>query len=242
MNKKFLLLLALFVPSIVLADTLSEQIEAAKAGLRDNTAQLDQKSHDGTEASAHYAHLQNDVLPLIQESTGRYKADRADLDQELSAMHAAYQDLGQRLAVHNGNRCEAPEDNPSVCDAYNSEADQLDQEAADLATRRDKDRSDDALLEQRRQGLVTQFENLSADTQETFQKIKDARSGYDDLLQVHNRLLKTLQALQSQAAQCQKQLKAKGQGSDDYLKNRCGDAQFDGSDYDADPPPPDPPA
>ncbi len=243
MKLRYLCLVPLLgMATIAAADTLAEQIDALKGSLSGNTDGLQQASKDGADASAEYSRLKTQVLPQLQSDVAKYKTDRQNEDMERADLHSAYQDLGQRLAAHNGTICETTEDNPDACDGYNQEADSLDAEANKLAERRDKDNAYDAELEQQRQSLLTQSTDLSTNTQNAVTQMKEARGRYADLLQEHNRLLAKLQGLLSQVGQCKKQLKAQGNGSNDYLKNQCGDAQFDGSDYNAPVPPPDPPS
>jgi chromosome segregation ATPase len=232
--------LMLTLASIAWANELTDAISQAKGELDANAAALQQASSNGKEAEAQYSQLADSVAPL-KAKTEQYKRQREEQDQKDQAIHADYQALGQRMAAHNGNRCYAPADNLGACAAYDAEAADLNTQKDTLASRRDTARAQDAELEKQRADLSTQWDNLKQDTMKQWGAMKAARSQYNDLLQARARIVERLTALQNQSADCKKQLRARGQGSKDYLKNQCGNVQFDGSSANLPPPPPDPP-
>lgn len=230
----------LTLAATVWASDLTDQISRAQGELDANTAALQQASSNGKEADAQYSQLAASVAPL-KAKTNQYKKQRTDQDMEDQEVHSAYQTLGQRMAAHNGNRCYAPADNPNACSAYNTEADDLNKQKDALAARRDAARAQDAALEQQRIDLKSQWDNLQQDTTKQWSAIKTARAQYNNLLQARARIVQHLTELKKQSADCRKKLRAQGDGSNEYLKNQCGNVQFDGTSANLPPPPPDPP-
>jgi hypothetical protein len=219
-----LLLLLLVLSPMARASDLTDAIAKDMASLNANTATLQSASSAGTEASQHYAHLQNDVLPLIQGTKTRYEADVTSYNMDNAAVKSA-------IDAHNANRC--MED--ACTAAYNAERDRLNARAVEM-------QSQQRLLDQRHDNLLIMYKNLSTDTLETSQKIKQARADYDKTLADRKSLENHLTLLRAESAGCKLLLKAKGQGTNEAMKLKCGDVQFDGSDASLPPPPPDPPS
>ena len=82
-----LLLLLLVLSPMARASDLTDAIAKDMASLNANTATLQSASSAGTEASQHYAHLQNDVLPLIQGTKTRYEADVTSYNMDNAAVN-----------------------------------------------------------------------------------------------------------------------------------------------------------
>lgn len=223
MKLRYLLLFLLLCP-VAYATQLTDSIAKGLADLAANTATLETASSAGTEASKHYDHLQNDVLPLIQGTKTRYESDVSSYNIENAGVKAS-------IDTHNANRC--MEDS---CQAsYNAERDRLNAHAVQM-------QSQEKLLNQRRDDLNTMYKNLSTDTQDTFQKIKQARADYAQALAERRTIVNHLMLLKAQSVGCRTLLKAQGNGTAEALKNKCGNVQFDGSDKNLPPPPPDPPS
>jgi chromosome segregation ATPase len=219
-----LLLMLLVLSPLAHATQLTDAIAKDMADLNANTATLERASSAGTEASQHYAHLQNDVLPLLQGNKTRYQADVASYNMENASVKAA-------IDAHNANRCVQE----ACTAAYNAERDQLNAHAVEM-------QSQERLLDQRRDNLNILYNNLSTDTQDTFQKMKQAQADYQQALADRKTIQNHLILLKAESVGCKVLLEAQGQGSNEALKLKCGDVQFDGANANLPPPPPDPPS
>jgi chromosome segregation ATPase len=223
-NRILFLALLLTMGSMAHANQLTDSIAKDTADLQTNQATLEKASSAGTEASQHYAHLANDVLPLLQGTKTRYEADVTAYNMDNAAVKSA-------IDAHNANRCMQ-----DACAAtYNAERDRLNAQVVEMQSR-------ERLLDQRRDNLKTMYQHLSTDTDETFQKIKQARADYDQALAERKVLQNHLAVLKAESAGCKLLLRAQGYGSTEALKLKCGDVQFDGADASLPAPPPDPPS
>jgi len=214
-----ILLLSIVAHASQLSDAINKDLD----GLKANDTTLANASSAGTEASQHYDHLKNDVLPLIQSTKARYEADVTSYNMENAEVKAA-------IETHNENRC--MED--ACASAYDAERDRLNAHAVQM-------QSQERLLDQRRDDLATMYQKLSTDSQETFQKIKQARADYDQALAERKVIENDLYKLRVESAGCKVLLKATGQGSNEALKMKCGNVQFDDAEGNLPVPPPDPP-
>jgi chromosome segregation ATPase len=223
-NRIPILPLMLLAGSMAHASQLTDAIAKDMASLQTNTATLRNASSAGTEASEHYAHLANDVLPLLQGTKTRYENDVRDYNIENAQVKSA-------IDAHNANRC--MED--ACAPAYNAERDRLNAQAVGMQSR-------EGLLNQRRDDLNTMYKNLSTDTDETFQKMKQAKADYNQTLADRKTLTNHLQLLRAESGACKLLLQVQGNGTAEALKLKCGDVQFDGADANLPLPPPDPPS
>jgi len=218
------LLAVLVLGTVAHASQLTDAIQKDMESLKGNDAALATASSAGAEASQHYDHLKNDVLPLIQGAKARYEADVTAFNMDSGA-------VGSAINTHNANQCMEE----ACAGAYNAERDRLNAQAEEIRSRA-------RLLDQRRDGLTTMYQNLSTDTQETFAKMKQARADYDQALRGRKAIENDLYKLRVESAGCKVLLKATGQGTDEALKVRCGNVQFDGMESNLPAPPLDPPA
>ncbi len=222
MKLKFLPLLLLLCP-MAYANQLTDAIAKGQADLTANTATLQTASSAGSEASRHYDHLKQDVLPPLELTKTQYQADVSAYNTENGAVKTA-------IDVHNSNRCMQP----ACVTAYNAERDQLNGKALDMQSR-------ERLLDQRHDNLTTMYKNLYTDAQDTSQKMKQARADYDRALADRKGIVDSLNKLKAESETCSKQLKAQGKATVEALKLKCGKVEFDASDKNLPPAPPDAP-
>jgi hypothetical protein len=235
--KRFLIAALLaFVTVAAHANDLADTIAQAKLDLAGNTASLQLASNTGIAAAADYDKLKAEigvVLPAIN----KLKTDETEAKMDHDVIHTAYQSLGQRMAAHNVNRCETTTDNPGACASYDAEAAKLNDEGKALAVRRDAVKAREAANAQKRQQLTGQLNRISTDSQSDFAVMKKARSDFDSLMEKRATILQTWQH------NCQLLMLNHGNASDDFLKNQCGNVQFDGTQMTYPyPQPPDPPS
>jgi chromosome segregation ATPase len=223
MKLRFLSLTLLFCP-LAYAGQLTDAIAKGEADLTANTAVLQQASSAGSEASKHYEHLEKDVLPLIQLTKKHYEDDVTAFNIDRGALSTA-------IDTHNANQCRQKE----CAASYDAEKAQLDGQAEQINSRA-------RLLNQRKDNLKIMYDTLSQDTQDTFKKIKDSRASYDQALSERRGIVARLEVLRAESGACKLFLKVQGNGSNEALKLNCGDVQFDGSNANLPPPPPDPPS
>jgi chromosome segregation ATPase len=242
MRTRILLAALLALASAAFASDLTDAIAQANADLAKNTQDIKKASDDGNAASADYAGLIALVGPL-KADIASWKLDVTAVKMDHDANHAAYQDLGQRMAVHDSNRCYYDQNHPTACAAYDAEADRLNAEKKALAARRDAIAARDAANGEAAKNLQSRANALSTNTQRDAIAMKDAKGKFEDLMVLRATIYQRLQELQRQVGDCYKLLRAQGQGSNDRLKNRCGNVQFDGTEMNPPyPQPPDPPS
>jgi hypothetical protein len=222
--KLTLLPLILLLHPLVYANQLTDAITKDVADLTANTVTLQTASSAGKEASQHYDHILKDMKPLFVSEKTHYEDDVSEYNRENTQVKV---DMDR----HNANRCMQD----SCTTAYNSERDALNVRAVEMQSR-------ESLLDKRRGDLNTMYQNLYTDTQETLQKIRKARPAYDVALSERKAIIADLNKLKAQSVSCRKLLKAQGQGTAEALKNKCGGVQFDDTDANLPPPPPDLPA
>jgi hypothetical protein len=235
--KSLLIAVALMCATVAAhADTLTDAIAQAKIDLGANTKALQIASDTGVAAGANYDQLKAEMGTVIP-AIAKVKADETDAKMEHDTVHALYEDLGHRMAIHNGHICETTEDNRSACDAYNAERDALNAEGKALAVRRDAVKAREAANEKTHALLMGQVNRISTDSLSDFAIMKKARADFSDLME------KRAQIVQSWQHDCQILMMNHGNASNDFLKNQCGNVQFDGTamtyPY---PQPPDPPS
>ena len=206
------------------ADARTTEANNLQTELADNQDQLQQAYDAGKQLAAEFARYIA-TKELLDGAKANYLKQREELEADAAA-------LGQRIDRHNSNKPD-PKDRGRV-ESYNAEAAQLESGRSRMV---DHSRT----LEDTRVGLLQRYRDLSDATTANFQKRKTNRALFNDLLEARNRIKARLSELQRQVADCKRLLAQRGPGSNEYLKNQCGNVQFDGTDPGLPPPPPDPP-
>lgn len=208
-------------------DSRTSEANRLFAQLADNTKQLERTYATGSELVADYKRYQA-TKDLLDKAKANYLDQHEALEVEAA---------GNKQAIEEHNRrCPGGSSTDrAYVDSCNSEAGLLNAERSRLSNRAQA-------LDETRVGLIGRYRDLSDATLNWVQKRKLNLDHYRDLLNARKQILARLGALREQASDCKRLLRQRGQGSDEYVKNQCGNVRFDGTDPDLPPPPPDPPS
>ena len=157
-------------------------------------------------------------LPAHNEAVRALGIEQAQHNDSVRALDAA-------TAQHNANRCVAPSDNPGVCNAYNAEANDLNNRASYLTNEaaQENKKADDLNAEKAKLDEIQK--NLSADVLEYTAWSKSYNANVDQNQANIKLLVSTLKQVLQSNENCKKAI---GNGTDENMSEICGQL-FDGN-------------
>jgi chromosome segregation ATPase len=208
--RRSLIALLLFIPAVVSAQTIGDQINAATDELKEaivkrSELQTAKKSIDQTEDDINFG------VAAYKKHKSSYKQDMEKYEQATASYRSA-------VAQHNEHQCVAPADNPGACAAYNAEANELNTRKASLEKEGGSLDTTAKLLEELRSTLANKVDKWAADKK---------RNNYESSLNEANieSMEKTLAAMRREYEKCKDSIK---NGSLEEMHAICG-APFDGN-------------